>query len=671
METHLSAPRNPQIPGPLWFELAERNAPFVEFVSAYAEAAFDRQPLAAARGLLGGAVMFETTAWRGADFPPRGAGQIGRGQLLFLNGGLEFRPFTGENQAKEIVKAGLGLADLTGLSEAVGPLAELGDALLDEIGSSPGKVKPVLRIPFVEIVAVAQRRGDDRLEVISVVHEGHVKAQAPELARSEIARPAVPGAGQSGKLWFGKPEDPQNVRTTYHFAGLGREWPAAIMAARLEWELDWLRIKLKEGILDVAAIERPIIERASARDGEADWPHRKAEALAEAVAAGDEQLAARGVTPAAEAAALLRELAPLLPAYQQVPAFADQLDALAAAAAGQETAAADDRRESRIPQKREAIRVGRDESPRLFRGISRAMPEGIVRSIAVTADGRVALRGDSDGWLRLWEIDSGRELRRWSADERGMKPIWRVAVSPDGRTALSAGEDATVRLWCLEDGREIRRFAGHAGAVRGVAFSADGRRAISGGLDGNIFVWDVESGRHIRHLRGLPPLRSVAFTPDGRLALTADEWGQIGVVEVSGWRGVFYCKERHAGAACDVAASPDGRLALSGGADGTVRLWDIGRRRELRRFEGHTQGVLGIAFTPDGRAVLSAGDDNTVGVWDVASGRELQRFAGPEAAPSALYRGFVACIACLPDGRRALAGGSGRQRVVLWELPAL
>ncbi|MBM4460508.1 MAG: hypothetical protein FJ011_22575, partial [Chloroflexi bacterium] len=267
METHLSAPRNPQIPGPLWFELAERNAPFVEFVSAYAEAAFDRQPLAAARGLLGGAVMFETTAWRGADFPPRGAGQIGRGQLLFLNGGLEFRPFTGENPVKEILKAGLGLADLTGLSEAVGPLAELGDALLDEIGSSPGKVKPVLRIPFVEIVAVAQRRGDDRLEVTSIVCE-----------------------------------NAQGASTTYHFAGLGREWPAAIMAARLARELAWLRARFKEGILDVTAIERVVSERASARDGEADWPHRKAEALAEAVAAGDEQLAARGVTPAAEAA---------------------------------------------------------------------------------------------------------------------------------------------------------------------------------------------------------------------------------------------------------------------------------------------------------------------------------------------------------------------------------
>jgi hypothetical protein len=608
-------PRNPEIPGPLWFELAERNASLAEFVAASVEAAFDRQPLAAARELSGGAAVLETTAWAGAEFPPRGA-SLGRGQLLILNAGLEFHPFAGENMVKGLLEAGLGLADLTGLSELSGPLAELGGALLEEIEPAPAKARPALRIAFVEIVEAAYHRIEERLDVATVVRQ-----------------------------------DRQGARTSYHFAGLGRAWPDLFMAARLDRELDWLRAGFLAEQLDIAAIEGAVIADAAARYGEADWPARKTELLERSAAIANTQLAVKGITAVTEAAALLRALAPRLADYRQVPAFIPRLDALAAAASGQGA----------------ALHIAADDAPRLFRAIGRAAPEGIVQSIAIAADGRRALRGDSDGWLRLWEIDTGRELGRWPADAQGMQSVWRVACAPDGRTALSAGEDAAVRLWDLADGRAIRRFEGHGGAVRGVAFSSDGRLALSGGLDGRVYVWKVATGRSIRRLVGLPQVRCVAFTPDGRLALTGDAWGQVGVCEVNSRRGVFYCRERHAGAVCDIAASPDGRLALSGGADGALRLWDIGRRRELRRFVGHTQAVLGVAFTPDGRRALSAGDDNTLRLWDVASGRELMRCAGPEAAPGAPHRACLTCVACLPDGRRALAGGSGRRRVVVWD----
>jgi len=312
------------------------------------------------------------------------------------------------------------------------------------------------------------------------------------------------------------------------------------------------------------------------------------------------------------------------------------------------------------------ISISRGEAARLFGVIAQAVSEGIIQSVAFLPDGRCALRGGDAGWLCLWETASGRVIRRWPADERGMTPIWRVAVSADGRQALSAGEDGAVRLWDLATGREIRRLGEHGAAARGVAFSPDGRQVISGGLDGRIYVWDAASGRQARRLVGLPPIRCVAFSADGRHALTGDEAGQVGVCEVRGWRGLFYCRERHTGAVCDVAPAPDGRRALSAGADGVVRLWDIARRRELRRFAGHSGGVQSVAFTPDGRSALSAGDDNTVRLWDVESGHELRRFEDLEPAPLSRIFG----VACSPDGQRALACGSGKQRVISWDLPA-
>ena len=56
----------------------------------------------------------------------------------------------------------------------------------------------------------------------------------------------------------------------------------------------------------------------------------------------------------------------------------------------------------------------------------------------------------------------------------------------------------------------------------------------------------------------------------------------------------------------------------SAGHDGTVRVWDIRLKKELRRFEGHAGNVLCVCFTPDNATVLSGGEDGTVRVWPLS-----------------------------------------------------
>jgi WD40 repeat protein len=111
-----------------------------------------------------------------------------------------------------------------------------------------------------------------------------------------------------------------------------------------------------------------------------------------------------------------------------------------------------------------------------------------VCAVALTPDNRKVVGATIDGSLRLWEIESGRELLRFSGHE-GI--VLRVAVSPNGRFLASAGSDRTVRLWDIESGKELRVLKGHEGAVFAVAFSPDGRQLISGSSDGTALLWDV------------------------------------------------------------------------------------------------------------------------------------------------------------------------------------
>ncbi|HEX5268976.1 MAG TPA: c-type cytochrome domain-containing protein, partial [Gemmataceae bacterium] len=72
-----------------------------------------------------------------------------------------------------------------------------------------------------------------------------------------------------------------------------------------------------------------------------------------------------------------------------------------------------------------------------------------------------------------------------------------IAFSPDGQYALFASSDKSVRLYDIDAGRDRRRFIGHTASVWCVAFSPDGKRALSGGADATVRLWDVATGREV------------------------------------------------------------------------------------------------------------------------------------------------------------------------------
>ena len=51
--------------------------------------------------------------------------------------------------------------------------------------------------------------------------------------------------------------------------------------------------------------------------------------------------------------------------------------------------------------------------------------------------------------------------------------------------------------------------------------------------------------------------------------------------------------------------SPDGKSVISGGADGTIRLWDLFNTGKTMKFSGHTGWISDISYSPDGRTIVS------------------------------------------------------------------
>jgi WD40 repeat protein len=242
--------------------------------------------------------------------------------------------------------------------------------------------------------------------------------------------------------------------------------------------------------------------------------------------------------------------------------------------------------------------------------------------IALCPDQRHLLTGGNDNTVRLWDLETSKELDSFRAGNRRI--AW-LAVSPDSRWVLSASHDDKVRLHDMKDLKKVDVFAGHAGCVEKVAISPDGRLGASAGsADGTVRLWDLDKRKEIGCLQAHK-------APDGAP------------------RGVD-----------GVAFSADGKRILSGSRDNKLRLWDVSDQKELQVFEGHTGTPVHVAMSPDGRRALSSGGDGTVRLWDVNTGKELCCFAR--------HNGMVWSAVFSPDGRYAISGG-GDHTIRLWRLP--
>ncbi|HEY3310591.1 MAG TPA: BTAD domain-containing putative transcriptional regulator [Anaerolineales bacterium] len=305
---------------------------------------------------------------------------------------------------------------------------------------------------------------------------------------------------------------------------------------------------------------------------------------------------------------------------------------------------------------------------------------GPVWSAAFSPDGKYILVGDDNKTVKLWDSQTGQELRRFPGNKASFSPdgtrlltqsfqeelaMWEIATgrqiyqinngasrrsmvfSHDGRTILTSSEDLTVRRWDAETGREIGIFLKTPLLVRYMAISPDDRSLLT--LSTTVQLWDLQTGREIRNYQfDASTLTRMQFSPDGNFfvsentANTATLWDVKTGLEVRAFIG-------HTAPLFDLAFSPDSKYLLTSAGDKTVRLWDIHTGQELRRFN-FAVFVAGLAFSPDGSRVLTGADDGIVRLWALHSNPPLLTIN---------HGSGLSALAFSPDGSMILTGGEG------------
>jgi Novel STAND NTPase 1/WD domain, G-beta repeat len=217
-----------------------------------------------------------------------------------------------------------------------------------------------------------------------------------------------------------------------------------------------------------------------------------------------------------------------------------------------------------------ALLTGTDRRLRLVRpsGVRSIVPlDSTVRGGWLSADGRSALVYNRYG-TRLVDVVSGRVQGRLPDPH-----VVTATLSYDGKLAATGHTDETVRVWRLDTGRRLRKLSANAGASVALAISRHDRWVASAYPKFVAQVWRVKNGHPLAIPGGhTDVLTDVDFSPDGRHLVTASHDGTVRISDLRR-RGATMAILRAPGRLFSSAVFADAATVVS--TDGNeVRIWD-------------------------------------------------------------------------------------------------
>jgi hypothetical protein len=342
------------------------------------------------------------------------------------------------------------------------------------------------------------------------------------------------------------------------------------------------------------------------------------------------------------------------------------------------------------PDGRYVASVGGDRDIQIIDGKTwksarKSVADADVKDIVFTRTGDLVVAGDRSPKLMncvyVWQWNANKVVATWN----DAASVVVVAISPDGKLVAAIEGDGRVRMMSRDHNSTVLVETGQPAYRRtSLGFSPDGKTLLTGGINGVVGRWrlavqprQVSRGKSDHFDAEFnSSIRAVGYSPNGTYVASAHEDGTARIYLER--KGLQHRMSGHAGGATAVAFTPDSKMLVSGGADRTIRVWDVATGDLLWEVPGHS-GPITRVVVPTADTIISASADATVRYWrrsgdvdpalagvlaDAARNRPARKTSLPPPGASELTKSkalikdlFAADFAKATDetGRRGLA----------------
>ncbi|CZT51364.1 probable transcription initiation factor TFIID subunit 5 [Rhynchosporium secalis] len=221
-----------------------------------------------------------------------------------------------------------------------------------------------------------------------------------------------------------------------------------------------------------------------------------------------------------------------------------------------------------------------------------AGPDSADASTPSTAP-KLLLSSSSDKTIRLWSLEAWTCLVVYKGHEG---PVWNVRWSPFGHYFATCGWDKTVRIWGQDHISYLRLLVGHDSSVNQIAWHPNGAYVFSASdqVDKSIRMWSFTTGECVRVFAGHTDfISAIECSPSGKILASADGSGNIIFWDLAKGQIIKRCKGHGKGGIWSLSFSVESTVLVSGGADGTVRIWDVEIPTDPHKAEGEIVGTGG------------------------------------------------------------------------------
>lgn len=256
------------------------------------------------------------------------------------------------------------------------------------------------------------------------------------------------------------------------------------------------------------------------------------------------------------------------------------------------------------------------------RGGSQQQP---IAALALHRDQKILATGDYNARVKLWEAETGKEIRELidpsTPNKTAHEGNVQVAIFGQEDTLFTGGDDEVIRAWGVYNGGYLGSLKGHLSRVYSLVYHSTRKELYSGSDSGAVFRWpiggDINTIKHTLVKDKMGIVWGLDIHPQGRwLAMGADKLVVKDLDNVETDRTLML---EGVGTVRRVAFSPNGAWLAASTTSNRVFVWDTKTwARQNIVFSGisgtASENVLGLAWSADSLR-LAAAAAQAIRVW--------------------------------------------------------